>query len=187
MRSEKHSFSIGRQIGRGAKREEHHAVAVADEEGLKPRRPPRPHTNRLDSVRSHSPSQPRQQTHAQPVCPCTHAQPDRRQIQIAPPLARARSPRGKWASCLLLSRSERSGEGWMAPHIITSRSHEMHGTTLHSLPPRPASPPHRTASLAAMSGNGQQADAEGNRAVDTWKVKKLIKSLQQAKGYATIR
>jgi len=38
-----------------------------------------------------------------------------------------------------------------------------------------------------MSGNGQQADAEGNRAVDTWKVKKLIKSLQQAKGYATIR
>jgi hypothetical protein len=29
--------------------------------------------------------------------------------------------------------------------------------------------------------SGQQT-TEGNRAVDTWKVKKLIKSLQQAKG-----
>ena len=32
------------------------------------------------------------------------------------------------------------------------------------------------------SGGGQQQAADGNRAVDTWKVKKLIKSLQAAKG-----
>lgn len=35
----------------------------------------------------------------------------------------------------------------------------------------------------SSGGGGQQGqNAEGNRAVDTWKVKKLIKSLQAAKG-----
>lgn len=40
--------------------------------------------------------------------------------------------------------------------------------------------------MSSGGGGGQQGqNAEGNRAVDTWKVKKLIKSLQQAKGYVT--